>query len=1535
MSYFPEANPQTLYDPRYEQDACGVGFLARPSSTPSHDVVEMALTAVVNLTHRGALDADAKTGDGAGILVQIPRRFLAREIQKMGLRLDDPQRLGVAMAFLPTDQDRASRCRDIIDQRARSRGLRVLGWRRLALNRSILGEKAIATCPDIWQLLVLPPAGTDGDAYERVLYLARKEAEAALREQGIRDCYLPSFSHRTVVYKGLLVARQLRDFYLDLQDPAFESALALFHQRYSTNTFPTWPLAQPMRLLAHNGEINTLQGNENWMRAREPELHSQIWGEEIGKLAPIAVPGGSDSAKLDNVLEALLLSGRDLLHSMLMLVPEAWERMPDLDPDWRHFYEYHACLTEPWDGPAAISFTDGALVGATLDRNGLRPLRYKIARDGLVVAASEVGVVDMPDEHIVEKGRLAPGDMIVVDTAGGRTLKKPDIMAQVVNRRPYGKWIRHNLKRLPPAPPGTDGDGYHTALNGISLPQLQTAFACTSEDVRMTIKTMVTQGHDPVWSMGDDIPLAVLSQMHRPLSFYFKQRFAQVTNPPIDPLREELVMSLDCYLGPRPSLLQETDRHARLVHLQTPLLTPQHMLALRQSSDPSFRPADISCLFPAKDGPEALERALQDICAAASTAIDDGATILILSDRGVDAERAPIPMLLAAASIHHHLIRAGKRMKADIVVETGAAWDIHHFALLLGFGVNAIFPYLALATIRSLLQDRDMQQSTAEQAEASFRTAIDRGLLKIMSKMGISTVSSYRGAQIFEIVGLSEEVVERSFTGAPARLGGIGLRELGEDVLFWHGQAFPQDAPSRLIDIGYVRFRREGEYHGFNPAIVTALQTAVRNGDYSSYREYSRLVHGGPPRTLRDILEFQSDRPPIPIEQVEPLEEIRSRFVSAAMSMGALSPQAHMTLAAAMNRMGARSNTGEGGEDRHWYEPLPSGDSANSRIKQVASGRFGVTAEYLAMADEIEIKIAQGSKPGEGGQLPGHKVTEFIARVRHAIPGIPLISPPPHHDIYSIEDIAQLIYDLKQANPRARVGVKLVAESGVGTVAAGVAKAYADYVQISGMDGGTGASPLSSIKNAGCPWELGLAETQQVLVMNGLRGRVRLRTDGGIKTGRDVIVAALLGADEYGFGTAALVSMGCDMARQCHLNTCPTGIATQRPDLIENRFKGQVEHIVNYFSFVAEEVREYLANLGYRSLAEIIGRVSLLTPKGLPKAHRGRSLLLQAILADVDPAGLSPRRCVQPRNDRPHPCADDRILPHIRPALDDGTPVRVSTDIRNSDLTAGGRIAGLIAERHRADGLPENTIAITYRGTAGQSFGAWCVNGLRLTLKGEANDYVGKGMSGGEIIVRPPAHAPFLSHENVIIGNTVLYGATGGRLFAAGRAGERFAVRNSGAVAVVEGAGDHCCEYMTQGTVVVLGSTGRNFGAGMTHGFAYVLDEDATFPRKYNPELVAIDRVLASEDIAELKSFIQEHADKTASARARHILDQWDRFLPLFWKVSPRSLAYKVDGHVAEKPQATASPSAGGGSKRASQRQLSARRQLLTHLSCP
>ncbi len=1500
MNWIPKEAKGSLYDPNFEHDACGVGFVTRSSATQTHDIVTMALEAVKNLSHRGALDADGKSGDGAGILVQIPKRFMAHEARKLGFRLDVGDRLGVAMAFLPPAEPQTQQAREIIERKAQARGLQVLAWRSVTVDMDELGEKARSTAPKIEQLLVLPPEKMDDTKYEQTLYLVRKEAETQFTAQGL-ECYLPSFSHRTLIYKGLMVAGQIPKFYLDLQDPTFESALALFHQRYSTNTFPTWHLAQPFRMLAHNGEINTLQGNTNWMRAREPELESEVWGADVKKLSPIIVAGGSDSAMLDNALEAIVLSGRDVRHAMLMLVPEAWERMPHLDPAWREFYEYHTALIEPWDGPAALAFTDGKVIAATLDRNGLRPLRYKVQDDGLIVAASEVGVVEMDDAHIVEKGRLAPGQMIAVDTERGKLLKNEEIMAEVVGRQPYGEWLKRNVTRL--ATP-TSQNGHHSKVPE-DLTRTQRAFGMTSEDVKMILATMGNQGLDPVWSMGDDTPLAILSQLHRPLPFYFKQRFAQVTNPPIDPLREELVMSLDCYLGRRPSIFEETEQHAKLVHLASPLLDGRQMEALKGLKEEAFAWKELPAYFAVGEGKEGLERAAKDLCEAACRAVDEGATLLVLSDRGVGANNAPIPMLLATAAVHHHLIREGRRMKAELICETGSAWDIHHIALLIGYGANAVYPYLALATVSDLVtpkenekvKESDAEPISIEEAEANFRQAVQNGLLKIMSKMGISTLRSYRGGQIFEVIGLAQDVVDRYFTGTPARLGGIGLLELAEDILGWHEEAYGDALKGKLPDIGYVHYRRDGEYHAFRPQSVKALQKAVTTGDYDQYKVFASMIQGGPARELRDLLALRSDRQPIPVAEVEPMEEIRLRFSTAAMSMGALSPIAHKTLAIAMNRMGGKSNTGEGGEDRDWYQPFPNGDSANSRIKQVASARFGVTTEYLANADELEIKIAQGSKPGEGGQLPGAKVSAFIASVRHAITGIPLISPPPHHDIYSIEDIAQLIHDLKQVNPRARVGVKLVAESGVGTIAAGVAKAYADYVKISGDSGGTGASPLSSIKNAGCPWELGLAETQQVLMLNGLRGRVRVRTDGGLKTGRDIVVAALLGADEFDFGTAALVSIGCDMARQCHLNTCPTGIATQREDLLE-KFTGTPEAVINYFTFIAEDVREIMASLGYSRLDDIIGRVDLLAPMEEQLVGRAAALNLDAILKDVDPSGTLPRHCMQPRNDRNIRRLDHEVIVNdITPALETGEGVSLAYDLLNSDLTVGAGVAGAIAERYGIDGLPDETVRIDFFGTAGQSFGAFCTNGMRIALQGEANDYVGKGMSGGEIVIKPTEDASFAGHENVIIGNVVLYGATGGKLFAAGRAGERFAVRNSGAIAVVEGTGDHTCEYMTKGVVVVLGSTGRNFGAGMSNGYAYVLDEDDSFPRKYNPELVDVRRLEPAEELF-LQSLIGEHRDATGSPRANEILYRWDRYLPLFWKVVPRPVAYKIDGHV-------------------------------------
>ncbi len=1494
----------TLYDPSLEHDACGTGFVADVSGRSSHRIVELAIESVVNLTHRGAVSADAKTGDGAGILTPLPRRLLADEATRVG-RSVEPDRIAVGMLFLPSDPEARARARTIVEHNAAAQGIPIVFWRDVPVDPASLGEKAFATRPKIEQVVMARPAGLDAVAFERALYYTRKKIEREAASAGLDRFYIPSFSSRTVAYKGLFVAPQLRQFYLDLQNPSYEVPLAVFHQRYSTNTLPDWFRAQPFRLLAHNGEINTLQGNRNWMRAREPELASPVWGDKISDLAPIIWEDGSDSASLDNVLELLEISGRDILHSMLMLIPEAWENMPDVDPDIRAFYEYHACLTEPWDGPAALAFTDGTIAGAVLDRNGLRPARYVVTDDNLVIMASEFGVVELDPARIVEKGRLGPGHMIAVNTATHEILRNDEIKRRYAHRQPYGDWIRANMVRMADhvAEHATEAtrDGVvigsaPQVVDGVALYRQQQAFGFNNEELKFVLEPMSVEGKEPVWSMGDDTPPAVLSRKGRPLPHYFRQRFAEVTNPPIDPLRESIVMSLDCYLGHRRSVLLETPEHARLLHLKSPLLDNDALEAIARSENPDFSSVTIPALFDADRGVAGLEEGLEILCADAVRAVDAGKTILIISDRGVDADHAPIPILLAVAAIHHHLIRQGRRLKADLVVETGQVWDVHHFALLIGYGASAINPYLAIESIASLVADVDDNLSF-ETAYHNFEKAIRDGLLKIMSKMGISPLASYRGAQIFEIVGLNQDLVSRCFPGTPSRIRGIGLAEIAEDVLARHRAAYtPVGATLRLPDAGLYRFRKEGEYHAFNPFVVRALQKAAQSGQYAEYRVYSDLLRNREPAVLRDLLRFKG-RQPVPLDEVEPVESIRRRFTAQAMSLGALSPEAHSTISIAMNRIGSRSNTGEGGEDPSWYKWTGGGDSPDNKTKQVASARFGVTTEYLAHAVELEIKMAQGSKPGEGGQLPAHKVSPMIAKFRHAIPGIPLISPPPHHDIYSIEDLAQLIYDLKQVNPRAKVGVKLVSESGVGTIAAGVAKAYADYILISGQDGGTGASPLSSIKNAGCPWELGLSETQQVLVLNDLRGRVILRVDGGFKTGRDVVIAAMLGAEEFGFGTASIVAIGCDMARQCHLNTCPTGIATQREDL-RKKFTGRPEQLINFFTLVAEEVREILASLGFRRLDEIIGRVDLLEP--VPDLQgRHATLDLSQVLADVDPSGTRPRQHIQERNDRDDTPLDDQILVDAADALERRGNVRLHYTIHNSNRTLGGRLSGEIAHRYGLDGLPDGAIEITFDGSAGQSFGAWCVNGVRLVLNGDANDYVGKGMSGGEIVIRPPATAAFSWKDNVIIGNTVLYGATGGRFFAAGRAGERFAVRNSGALAVVEGCGDHGCEYMTAGTVVVLGSTGRNFAAGMSAGVAYVLDEDGSFQRKCNYELVSLERVADGADAQFLYSVIAEHQAKTGSPWARHLLDHFDMYLRLFWKVVPHPPVVQTEGKDA------------------------------------
>lgn len=1467
-----------LYRPEYEHDACGTGFVADLSGKPSHEIVRYALEAVVNLTHRGAVSADAKTGDGAGVTVQLPRKLLVRELARVFGVTVEPERLAAGLVFLPSQDAAASeRCKQELTAALFAQGISDVWWRVVPVEPTVLGQQARQTMPHIEQVIAARPAGIDEMEFERRLYLARRRAERCAKELGIRGFFVPSLSCRTIVYKGLFVARDLAAFYRDLQDPLMESALALFHQRYSTNTFPTWQLAQPFRRIAHNGEINTLQGNRNWMRAREPELSSPLWGDRLSELLPLIDPEGSDSMSLDQVLELLELSGRDIVHAVAMLIPEAWEHMDDLAPEVRAFFDYHAGLMEPWDGPAAIAFTDGRVAGAVLDRNGLRPARYSITEDGLVVLASETGVIDLSTRRVIERGRLGPGQMLVADTATGTVYRNHEIKQLLAARRPYGEWIAQHRVHLVPS--SLDGNGHEVEEH--DWLRRQVAFGFTAEDQRLVVQPMAVEGKEPLWSMGDDTPLAVLSEFPRPLAHFFRQRFAQVTNPPIDSLREKLVMSLDVYLGPRASLLTETPEHARLLHLPSPILLEEQLAAL--ANHPELKARTLRAVFKVADGPAGLERALAELLRCAEQAIDEGASILILSDRDVDAAHAPIPMPLAVGAVHHHLIRVGKRMRASIVCDTGDVWDVHQAAVLIGYGAAAVHPYLALHVARSFAGTRGAEQLSADELAKRYVKQLEYGLLKIMSKMGISTLASYQGAQLFEILGLSQDVVDQFFTGTPSRLGGLDLAGIAERALKRHASAFTEPI-DRLPDWGFVRFRKDGEYHAFSPMNVRALQQAAQTGDREAYRQYVQLVQDRRPMALRDLLTFRPTQP-IPLDEVEPAEEIRKRFVVTAMSLGALSPEAHRTLAIAMNRIGARSNCGEGGEDPDWYYEEGT-DVPHNKIKQVASARFGVTAEYLVRAEELEIKIAQGSKPGEGGQLPAHKVTAIIARFRHAIPGIQLISPPPHHDIYSIEDLAQLIYDLKMVNPRARVGVKLVAEAGVGTIAAGVAKAHADYILISGHSGGTGASPLSSIKYAGVPWELGLAETQQTLVLNDLRSRVRLRTDGGLQTARDIVIAALLGAEEFGFGSAALVAIGCDMARQCHLNTCPTGIATQREDL-RKRFAGKPEHVINFFTLLAEEVREYLAMLGARRLDDIVGRVELLSVIDQLDGPAA-TLDLQPLLAvPADPN--APRRCLYDRNifhDLTGPALDEWLLEQARPAFEQRQPVRISTTVRNHNRAVGGRLAGELALRFGRERAPEGLVTVELTGQAGQSFGAWCWHGLTLILNGEANDYVGKGMGGGTIVVRSPEPPADPNRPHVLVGNTVLYGATGGELFVAGQAGERFAVRNSGAIAVVEGVGDHGCEYMTGGVVVVLGPTGRNFAAGMTNGVAFVFDPEGVFPGRLNREYVQLER-LSAEDEEMLRTLIAKHVAFTGSQRGREILERWDELRTAFWKVAP------------------------------------------------
>ncbi|MHB8595967.1 MAG: glutamate synthase large subunit [Ktedonobacteraceae bacterium] len=1489
-----------LYDARWEHDACGTGLLAQISGVASHQLIETALVALTNLTHRGAQDADAETSDGAGLLTQIPRTLFHEELLTQGIYLPNLDELAVGMIFLPSAERSSkahSQSRQIIESVCNEVGLILLGWRCPPVDTGVLGGRASATAPDIAQVFVARPRHLADDQYKQSLYHARRLMEKRLHEAGIHDCYIASLSHTTIVYKGLLAPDQLARFYLDLADPRYTSAFAIFHQRYSTNTFPSWGLAQPLRLLAHNGEINTIQGNRHWMQAREGALFSPRLGCHLHEILPVIQPDGSDSAQLDNVVEFLTRSGRDVLHSMQMLVPPAWEQNAELNAEQRAWCEYHAGQMEPWDGPAALIFSDGRIVGATLDRNGLRPARYTLTSHGLLILASETGVVPCEAHEIVEKGRLGPGEMIAVDLAHGVLLRDNEIKTALARREPYQQWIAQNLVRLASIPATLTTLTTPTTPTTLTLFDRQRLFGYTHEDVELILRPMLTEKKEPIWSMGDDTPVAAISQQVRSFSDYFHQRFAQVTNPPIDPLREKMVLSLDCYLGRRQNLLTETALHARLLHLASPLLTENQLETIRKLKVGEFRTRTLNATFESASGEIELEKALLQLETEAISAVADGVTMLILSDKQASPAQPPIPMLIAIGFIHQALIRHGLRTYTALVCETGAASDIHQIALLLGYGAEAVVPYLALISIRALAGERKLEQITQEEAVELYLHVIEDGLRKVMARMGISTIRNIIGASQFEVVGLEPRLIERCFTGSAARPGNVTITKIAQQVLercsaiqksveeeeqqVAANGVIANARRRKLNDTGAYRFRRDAEYHAYNPLLVRALQKAAQSGSREDYAAYTTMVYQRPPTALRDLLSFVPTTP-IPIEQVEPMESIRARFVVSAMSIGALSPETHRTIAAAMNSIGCRNNTGEGGEDPAWYSETLEGYPVSSKIKQIASARFGVTTEYLVRAEELEIKMAQGSKPGEGGQLPPMKVTPFIARLRHTAPGVALISPPPHHDIYSIEDLAQLIYDLRQVNPQARIGVKLVSSIGVGTIAAGVAKAHANYVLISGHDGGTGASPMQSIKHAGIPWEFGLAETQQVLLKNGLRGRVKVRVDGGFKTGRDVIIGAMLGAEEFGFGTAALVTLGCDMARQCHLNTCPTGIATQREDL-RAKFTGKAQHLINYFTLLAEEVREWLAQLGMTRLDDLIGRANML------ECAADSSFDLQSLL--VNTAGKSTDK--QPTLLRTS-LLPEQLLEEAEQALSGERSVLIQHPIHNYDRAIGANLAGEIARRYGNAGLPGVSITCAFNGSAGQSFGAFCLPGMRMLLNGDANDYVGKSMTGGQIVLAPPADAGFAAYKNTILGNTVLYGATGGQLFAAGRAGERFAVRNSGALAVVEGTGAHACEYMTGGMVVVLGETGQNFGAGMSAGVAYVLDTTGRFPMRCNTELVELQRLDDTGEIEALRTIIQMHHKKTRSWRASQVLAEWNRMQRVFWRVSPHNSTHSA-----------------------------------------
>jgi len=1501
FKHFPEK--QGLYDPAFEHDSCGVGFVCDIRGRKSHAIIQQGLEVLRRLSHRGATGADPKTGDGAGILMQIPHDFFVKAGKEIKLNLPNLGEYATGLVFLPTNKKERLYCKKIFTRIIEAQGQLLLGWRRVPVDNLDIGKTARETQPEIEQVFIARNKKIKEQVeFERKLYVIRKQIENALRASKIKQksfFYITNLSSRTFSYKGLLMPKQVENFFLDLKDECLESSLCLVHSRYSTNTFPTWDLAQPFRFLAHNGEINTLRGNINWMRAREGLLQSKAFGSDLKKIFPVIVPAGSDSATLDNVFELLVLAGRPLAHAMMMLIPavalakgsQSTVLQPASSDD---FYKYHACLMEPWDGPAAVAFTDGSSVGAILDRNGLRPARYLVTKKETVVMASEVGVLDITPSEILISGRLEPGKMLFIDTQAGRIIEDREIKETMFSAKPYGKWLEKKM----------------VELEALSLPKVKTkeatpdilpqlkAFGYTREDLKVILKPMAEKASEPIGSMGDDTPHAVLSLRPQLLYNYFRQLFAQVTNPAIDPIREELVMSLETYLGPEENLLAQTQEHCHKLRVKKPILTNEELEKIRHIRANGFKAKTISILFRVTDGKD-LKKTLDNLCSQVALAIKQGYAFVVLSDRGISKDYFVLPALLAVGGVHHYLVQKALRTRVGIIIESAEPREVHHFALLFGYGADCINPYLAYAAVEYLVQEKELPEDTPR-ALKNYRTAVEKGILKIISKMGISTLQSYRGAQIFEALGLNEEVIERCFCGTSSRIGGIGFETIAQETILRHQEAYREDAlvAPYLGNDGIYQWKKDGEFHLWNPETIAALQDAAWKNDYQRYKEFAQLVNDQSqnPTTLRSLLKFKKAKP-ISINEVESVEEIVKRFATGAMSFGSISKEAHETIAIAMNKLGGRSNTGEGGEDPARFLPLSNGDSARSAVKQVASGRFGVTTNYLVNADELQIKIAQGAKPGEGGQLPGHKVSAIIARTRYTTPGVTLISPPPHHDIYSIEDLAQLIFDLKNTNPQARISVKLVSEIGVGTVAAGVAKGHADMILISGGDGGTGASPLSSIKHAGLPWELGLAETHQTLVLNDLRSRVRLSTDGQMRTGRDIAIAALLGAEEFGFCTAVLIVLGCVMLRHCHLNNCSLGIATQ-DEVLCQRFCGRPEYIINYFRFVAQELREIMAGLGIRSVDELIGRTEFLELNSEILPWKAKGIDFSKILYQPEVPKTVGTHCLVKQEQRIDEVLDLKLIAEALDALEKREPVHFRLPIENTNRTTGAMLSGRVCKIYGEEGLAENTIHCKFKGVAGQSFGAWLAKGITFELEGMANDYVGKGISGGKIIIYPDRGADYKAEENIIIGNTTFYGAISGEAYIRGVAGERFCIRNSGLLAVVEGVGDHGCEYMTAGRVVVLGKTGRNFSAGMSGGIAYIYDIDKSFKEKCNLEMVELEG-LSVDDVKNIYNLLKNHYQYTQSQLAGKILDNFGWEIKKFIKVMPRE--YKRVLEMKEK----------------------------------